>query len=107
MRRLLLVESFGLRLSNQYILVRLIPSCFHFTKMCLCQVSLLSRCSMRYLASVWGGSCTWGHVSFRGLNVMWIDLDPLAFILCEELAGSLSVARITVIIGRGYCGRFW
>jgi hypothetical protein len=41
MRSLLLVESFDLRPSNQYILVKVIPSCFHFAKMCLCQVSLL------------------------------------------------------------------
>jgi hypothetical protein len=32
MRSMLLVESFDLHWGNQYILVRLIPSCFHFTK---------------------------------------------------------------------------
>jgi hypothetical protein len=37
--------------NNQYILVRPIPSCFHLVKMCLCQASLLSRCSPRYLTS--------------------------------------------------------
>jgi hypothetical protein len=37
-RSLLFVGSFDLRPSNQYILVRVIPSCFCFTKMCLCQV---------------------------------------------------------------------
>jgi hypothetical protein len=42
MRSLLLVESFDLRPSSQYILVRVIPSCFRFAKMCLCQVSLPS-----------------------------------------------------------------
>jgi hypothetical protein len=41
MRSLLLVESFDLRPSNQYIFVTVIP----FAKMCLCQVSLLSVCS--------------------------------------------------------------
>jgi hypothetical protein len=51
MRNLLLVEKFDLRLSKQDILVRMIPSCFRFAKMCLCQVSLLSRCSPRYLIS--------------------------------------------------------
>jgi hypothetical protein len=45
MRSLLFVESFDLRPSNQYILVMMIPSSFPFTKMCLCQASLLSRCS--------------------------------------------------------------
>jgi hypothetical protein len=34
MRSLLLVESFDLRPSNQYILVKVIPSCFRFAKMC-------------------------------------------------------------------------
>jgi hypothetical protein len=32
MRSLLLVESFDFRPSNQYILVRVIPSCFRFVK---------------------------------------------------------------------------
>jgi hypothetical protein len=87
MRRLLRIESFDLHSSNQYILVRVIPSCFHFVKMCLCQVSLLSRCSPRYLTSSSRGSCTlfiWtgeGHVSLCVVNVTWIDLDLLAFIL--------------------------
>jgi hypothetical protein len=56
MRSLLLVESFNFRPSNQYILVRVIPSCLRFAKVCLCQVSLLSRCSPRYLTS--RESCT-------------------------------------------------
>jgi hypothetical protein len=56
-RSLLLEESFYLCWSNQYILVRVIPSCFWFVKMCLCQVILLSRCNLRYLTSCWG-SCT-------------------------------------------------
>jgi hypothetical protein len=86
MRSLLLVESFDLHLSSQYILVRLIPSCFHFVTLCLCQVSLLSRCSPRYLIFSSRRSCTlfiWtgGHVSLRVVNVTWIDLDLLAFIL--------------------------
>jgi hypothetical protein len=51
MRSLLLVESFDLLPSNQYILVRVIPSCFRFAKMRLPHVSLLSRCSPRYLTS--------------------------------------------------------
>jgi hypothetical protein len=57
MRSLLLVESFDLHSSNQYILMRVIPSCFPFSKMCLCLASLLSRCSPRYLKSS-RGSCT-------------------------------------------------
>jgi hypothetical protein len=85
MRSLLLVEGVDFRPSNQYILVRVVPSCFRFAKMCLCQVSLLLSCSPRYLTSSWG-SCTlfiWtgGHVSLRVVNVTWIDLDSLAFIL--------------------------
>jgi hypothetical protein len=58
MRSLLLVESFDLCPSNLYILMRVIPSCFRFAKMCLCQVSLPSRCSPRYLISSSWGSCT-------------------------------------------------
>jgi hypothetical protein len=86
MRSLLLLESFDLRPSNQHILVKVIPSCFHFAKMCFCQLSLLSKCSPRYLISSSRGSCTlfiWtrGHVSLRVVNVIWIDLDSLAFIL--------------------------
>jgi hypothetical protein len=84
-KSLLLVE-FDLCPSNQYILVRVITSCFHFVKMCLCQASLLSRCSLKYLTSSSWGSCTlfiWtrGHVSLRVVNVMRIYLNPLAFIL--------------------------
>jgi hypothetical protein len=45
MRSLLSIESFDLRPSNQYILMMAIPSCFRLGKMCLCQVSLLARCS--------------------------------------------------------------
>jgi hypothetical protein len=75
MRSLLLVESFDLRPSNQYILERVIPSCFRFVKMCLCQVSLLSRCSPRYLTSS-RGSCTFfiwdrgGNASLRVVNAV-------------------------------------
>jgi hypothetical protein len=84
MRCLLLVESFDLSPSDQHILVRVIPSCFHFTKMCFCQLSLLSRCSSRYFTSS-QGSCTLflrtgGHVPFRVVNVKRNDLDQLAFI---------------------------
>jgi hypothetical protein len=83
------VERSGLRLSNQYILVTVIPSCFRSAKMCLCQVSLQSRCDLRYLTSNWGEL----HVAytdrrarlFRVMNVTWIDLDPLAFILHFEI----------------------
>jgi hypothetical protein len=54
MKSLLLVESFDFHLSNQHILVRVSPSCFHFAKMCLCQVRLL----LRYLTSTSFVSCT-------------------------------------------------
>jgi hypothetical protein len=71
--------------------------------MCLCQVSLLSRCSQDIVYMDGGG-----HVSLSVVNVTWIDLDSLAFILhflnqfwiasrsvcsfCEAMAGSLSLA---------------
>jgi hypothetical protein len=68
-----------------------------------------------------------GHVSLHVVNVMWIDLDPLAFILhflnqfwiasrlvcslCEAMAGSLSVATTAVtsvkvaVVDSGEVGR--
>jgi hypothetical protein len=100
MRSLLVIESFDWHPSNQYLLVRAIPSCFRLATMCLCQVSLLSRCSPRYLTS-------------SVVNVMCVDLGPLAFILhfasqlciasklvcslLEAIVGSLSVA-ITALL---------
>jgi hypothetical protein len=58
MSSLFLVESCDLCPSNQYILVRVIPSCFHFAKICLCQVSLLSGRSLRFLTFTSWESCT-------------------------------------------------
>jgi hypothetical protein len=72
MRSLLLAESFDLRPSNQYILVRVIPCCFCFAKMCLCQVSLLSRCSPRYLTSS-------SLVSYIIVNCMLLLMSILVF----------------------------
>jgi hypothetical protein len=45
------VESWDLRPSSQCIFVSLRPSCFLLVKMCLCQVSLLSRWRPRYLGN--------------------------------------------------------
>jgi hypothetical protein len=128
MRSLLLVESFDLRPSNQYILVSVIPSYFRFAKIYeyLCQVSLLSRCSPRYLTSslfIW----TEGHGPLRVVNITWIDLDSFAFILhllnqswiairsvcsfCEVKAGSLFTATTAVssakvaVVDSGEAGR--
>jgi hypothetical protein len=89
MRSLLLVESLDLHTSTRYILVRVIPSCLQFMKMCLCQVSLLSRCIPRYFtSSSWGvAHCLYGPRGrgevrlFHVANVTWFDLDLLAFIL--------------------------
>jgi hypothetical protein len=99
--------------------------------MCFCQISLLLRCSPRYLTSSWG-SCTlflWtgGHVSLHIVNMTWIDFDLLAFILhflnqswiasrlvcslCESKAGSLSMASTAVwtakvaVVESGQIGR--
>jgi hypothetical protein len=58
MKSLFLVESCDLCLSSQYILVRVIPSCFHFVKICLCLVSLLSMCSLRFFKFSSWESCT-------------------------------------------------
>jgi hypothetical protein len=57
-----------------------------------------------------------GHVSFRVVNVTWIDLDPLAFVLhflnqfwiasrlvcsfCRAVAGSLSVDTRSAVYSR-------
>jgi hypothetical protein len=116
MRSLLFVESFDLRPSKQYILVRMIPSSFRFAKMCLCQ-----SCSPSYF--IFSGELHIVYinrgdddVSFCAVNVTWIDLDPLAFILhflnqvwianklvcslCEATAGSLSVASTAVSLAK-------
>jgi hypothetical protein len=129
MRSLLLVESFDLRPRNQYILVRVISSCFRFAKICLCQASLLSRCSPRYFTFSWESwtlfMWTEGHVSLRVGNVTWTDLHPLAFILhflnqfwiagrlgpsfFEAMAGSLALASIAVSSAKVavvFCGEF-
>jgi hypothetical protein len=128
---MLLVKTFDLHPGNQYILVRVIPSCFRFTKMFLYQASFLSRCSPRNVTSFWE-SCTlfiWtgDHISVCVVNVTWMDLDPLAFIfhflnqfwiasrlacsLCDAMAESLSVASTAVtsakvaVIDSGEVGR--
>jgi hypothetical protein len=65
MRSVLFVESFDLHPSNQYILVRVIPSCFRFARIrvCLCQVSLLSRHKhlVRYI--LLGNEFLWNEAS--------------------------------------------
>jgi hypothetical protein len=48
---LLVVESWDFLPSSQCIFVRVRPSCFLLVKMCLCQVSHLSRWRPRYLKS--------------------------------------------------------
>jgi hypothetical protein len=95
--KFLLEEGIYLCPSNQYILVRVILSCFRFAKMCLCQVSLLSMYSPRYLISSSWRSCTlfvWtgGHVSLLVVNVTWIDLDPLAFSSANEHISTAIIA---------------
>jgi hypothetical protein len=59
MRSLLLVESFDLCLSN--VLVRVIPRCFHFAKMCLRQVSPVKVQPEYLTSSSWGSlTCVYG-----------------------------------------------
>jgi hypothetical protein len=101
--------------------------------MCLCQVSLLSRCGPRYLTCSSRESCKlfiWKakQVSLRVVNLTWTNLDPLALILhfsngfriaarlvcsfCEAMAGLLFVANTTVsskkvaVVDSGEVGRF-
>jgi hypothetical protein len=65
MRGLLFAMSFDLRPSNQCILVRAISS-LHFAKMhYLRKVSLLSRCSPRYLTFTSWGSCRFFLITGR------------------------------------------
>jgi hypothetical protein len=112
MRSLFLVKSCDLHPSSQYILVRVIPSCFYFARMCLCQVSLPSRCSLIFLTFPSWESCTlfiWGGAQFSSCSDWTLtNLDPLAFILhfltpvldcsfCEAVAGTLSVASTAVL----------
>jgi hypothetical protein len=120
MKILLLVESFVFRPSNQCILVRVIPSCFRFAKVRLYQLSLLSRCSPRYLISSSWGSCTlfiWtrGNVWTRTNLKRWhflswstngpLLVEPEVWLWCSKesitslsLSLSLSLARLFHII---------
>jgi hypothetical protein len=70
MRSLSLVESFDLRLSNQYILVKV----FLVVSKIL-DIIILGELHIVYMDQ--GG----GHVLLRVVNVTWIDLDSLAFFL--------------------------
>jgi hypothetical protein len=110
-------DSRELRPSNQYILVRVRPSCVRSVKIWWCQVSFLSRWSPRYLTWSAQGSYTlfmWtgGHIPVRVVNVTWTDLSALACMrhlwsqvwialrwvwsFREAMAGPLSDARIAV-----------
>jgi hypothetical protein len=95
--------------------VKVIPSCFNFSKMCFYQVSLLLKCSLIYLiSSSWGSCtlCTWteGHIPLRQcgadrlgpvsfyspfFNKFWI-VPRLVCSFCEAMAGTLSVASTAV-----------
>jgi hypothetical protein len=66
---------------------------------------------------------TMGHVSFRVVTVIWIDLDLLAFLLrfinqfwiasrlvcsfCEAMAGPLSMASTAVSLAKVAVMVFW
>jgi hypothetical protein len=95
--------------------MKVIPSSFHFVKMCLCKVRaaldiwLLLPGAVVYCLYGRGGR----HVSFYVVNVTLANLDPLAFVLhflsqywiaarlicsfCEAMAGSLSVASAAAV----------
>jgi hypothetical protein len=81
------VESFDIHPSNQYNLVRVISSCFLFVKMCLCKPPVkvqheILDIFLRELHSVYmdGGRVFLRMVNVN-VNVMWTDLDLLAFFL--------------------------
>jgi hypothetical protein len=132
MRSLLLVESFDLRPSNQYILVMVIRVVSVLRK-CLCGrydfCQGIARDTWHHLLGevgrcLYGPGC--GHVSLM-VNVTWLDLDPLVFILrflnqyliasrlvCsffEAIVWSLSVASTAVssakvaVVDSGEVGR--
>jgi hypothetical protein len=102
--------------NNQYILVRGLPSCFRFAKMCLCQVSLLLRCRPRYLTSsqgncilfIWTGGarfsscseCDVDRLGFASFHSPFLNQFSIASRLvcsfCEAIAESLSVATTAV-----------
>jgi hypothetical protein len=105
MRSLLLVENFDFRPSNQYILVRVIPSCFG-----LCQVSLLSRCSQRDMASSSRGSFNSSKFFLffhGGLHLARKHVTDDTYDICHSLIFRAQVLRQVVagILGTaGKCG---
>jgi hypothetical protein len=65
--------------------------------------SLLSRCSPRYLTSSSSGGCAlfiWNevYVSLRVVNVTWIDLNPLDFILHFDASFELHVGWFAISV---------
>jgi hypothetical protein len=109
MSSLLAVESSDLCPSNQYSLVRAIPSCFHFGEMCFCARQVSCQGVARDTRHLLGGGG--GHVVYmdRGarssscgecdvdrlgsgsfycpfLNQFWIASKSVCS-LCEEMAG--------------------
>jgi hypothetical protein len=86
MRSLLLVESFYFRPSNQYILVGMIPSCFHFEKNVFVAGKSPVKVYFKILDIIILGEL---HIAYMGLGACFsscsecyvIDLDSLAFIL--------------------------
>jgi hypothetical protein len=76
--------------------MRVILNSLRFVKMCLCQVSFLSRRSPRYLTP---SACTswtlfmWmgGNVSLRVVNVTWVYLKSLALTL--HFMSQICIAR--------------
>jgi hypothetical protein len=101
MRSLLFVERIDLRPSKQYILVRVIPSCFRFSEINLCQVSVLARSNPRYFAfSSWGVLrflIKREHVSLRDECDVH-RLDPLVFIIHIVTNLGLQPGRFAVSV---------
>jgi hypothetical protein len=112
-RRLLLVESSDLRPRNQYSLVRAIPNGLRFVKICLCEVSLVPRCSPRFFTYFKGKYTlfirTGGHVRIRAANRFGsVNYSPfckpvsiatrMVCRFCKATLGSLSVASAAVSV---------
>jgi hypothetical protein len=65
------MESFDLLPTNQYILVRVVPSCVHFVNICLNQISLLSSCSPKILDIFFLRKLYVGYANYNDVDSDW------------------------------------
>jgi hypothetical protein len=102
MRSLLFVESFDFRPSNQYVLVRVIPSCFHFVEnQCfrgMCRLKMEATRSFETLVFTRPTQC---HIPNDGIlqNSCWSvsdmscgSQDPLDGLLVTTFPPALNIS---------------